>query len=440
MNENLIDTNLIYSKSGLSQTPGDDSYNTRCAGYCPGLFEGFGFRWTCTDVKLSSPYTVTPEAAASDVLDSNPESPLGLNPLLKVLPAFIAAGQTPQAALNRTDLPASIANQTLTSGSIGVLMKWSNLTASQDPSICSSMTAERFCRLTPAVVQYSVLVQNFTKATDPYGRIAQGNGIKLIPNVMSNSDETSHVDWSNGAAATGQFNGINITGDAYMPYDAKHDSNLKAIATFMLSDAGSSVVMEYQQRTNSTGAYVPNVNANNKENSLFARRELFFDPGQSCATQVSDPLYDIAYDLNKLMLISSMRASTDYKLQRAGEIRTDTVQSWSGQMGVADERYESNWWYGAAAMVVSFLCLLCVLPTYWKYWELGRKVTLGPIEIAGAFQAPVLDHPTVSGHGEVDVFVKEIGRRQVRYGEVQGRQRLGMAGPLDVLPLAYGRR
>ena len=420
--ETLIDPELVYSQSGLSEHEGGDPHNTQCSGYCPGLFEGFGFRFTCSDVQLSAPFQVTPDAAMNTSL----ASPLRTNPLLKIQPEFIGMGQTPRSVFNGTNLPAAIADQTLTTASIGVMMKWSNLTAAQGRSTCSAVTAQRFCRLTPAVVQYSVLVQNFSRATDPYARISQSNGVKLIPNIISEGESASHVDWNNGSAASGQFNGMSVVRDAYAPYDTEFDPNLQAVSNFLQSDAGSSVIMEYIQTGNGSGAYFPNVQANGKENSLFARRELYFDPGESCETHVSDPLQDLAYDLNRLMLISSMRASTNFKLDQAGEIREENVQLWHGVMGVADEIYRSNYWWGAAAMVVSFLCLLCVLPSYWKFWELGRKVTLGPIEVAGAFQAPILDHPTVSGHGEVDVFVKEIGKRKVRYGEVQGQQRLGV--------------
>ena len=84
-------------------------------------------------------------------------------------------------------------------------------------------------------------------------------------------------------------------------------------------------------------------------------------------------------------------------------------------------------------MGVIFFCVLCVLPSYWGFWQLGRKVTLGPIEVAGAFQAPVMDHPVTATHGEVDQFVKEIGSRRVRYGQVEGQQRLAVAPPAEVV-------
>jgi hypothetical protein len=64
------------------------------------------------------------------------------------------------------------------------------------------------------------------------------------------------------------------------------------------------------------------------------------------------------------------------------------------------------------------------------------------MEIASAFQAPVLDHPDVATRGgEVGILLQEVGGRQVRYGEVQGSGRLGVAQPQQVneltLPSAH---
>jgi hypothetical protein len=50
------------------------------------------------------------------------------------------------------------------------------------------------------------------------------------------------------------------------------------------------------------------------------------------------------------------------------------------------------------------------------------------MEIASAFQAPVLDHPDVATRGgEVEILLQEVGGRQVRYGEMEGSGRLAVA-------------
>lgn len=71
--------------------------------------------------------------------------------------------------------------------------------------------------------------------------------------------------------------------------------------------------------------------------------------------------------------------------------------------------------WGAFASMLC--CVLCVLPTYYGYWQLGRNVTLGPFEIANAFRAPVLDHPQAA-NAVVNKLIKEVGDRRVKYGEM----------------------
>lgn len=42
-------------------------------------------------------------------------------------------------------------------------------------------------------------------------------------------------------------------------------------------------------------------------------------------------------------------------------------------------------------------CALIVLPLYYGFWQLGRNVSLSPVEIAHTFGAPILASTTVKG-------------------------------------------
>jgi hypothetical protein len=102
------------------------------------------------------------------------------------------------------------------------------------------------------------------------------------------------------------------------------------------------------------------------------------------------------------------------------------------------EKYESHYEYMIGALATMFFCILCVLPSYWGFWQLGRKVTLGPIEIASALGAPVLQQPHTRA-GDVDILLKEVGGREVRYGEVDETGRLGLADAHSVRHLSSNR-
>lgn len=104
------------------------------------------------------------------------------------------------------------------------------------------------------------------------------------------------------------------------------------------------------------------------------------------------------------------------------------------------------------AVLSTFVCILLVLPSYWKYGELGRDITLGPIEVASAFRAPMLTEGRANAAeagGNMKQLIKDVGHRKVMYGSVDEREdhaedhtpvrtrnsiKLGMSEPAKVRP------
>jgi hypothetical protein len=80
------------------------------------------------------------------------------------------------------------------------------------------------------------------------------------------------------------------------------------------------------------------------------------------------------------------------------------------------------------ALASTFLCVLCVIPTYWGFWELGRKLALSPLEIAAAFRSPL-----VSSGKDVDGIIKEHGEKNVRFGHILQGDGVGQIGVAEAL-------
>ena len=59
--------------------------------------------------------------------------------------------------------------------------------------------------------------------------------------------------------------------------------------------------------------------------------------------------------------------------------------------------------------------ILAVLPLYYGFWRLGRKVSLSPIEILTAFDAPLTRE--ADGNADVRTLLRQIGNQPVAYGE-----------------------
>jgi hypothetical protein len=59
-------------------------------------------------------------------------------------------------------------------------------------------------------------------------------------------------------------------------------------------------------------------------------------------------------------------------------------------------------------------------------WLLGRGVTLSPVEIANAFEAPVTRG--TDPNAEVDMLLEQIGGRTVNFGVFGPSNELGVSG------------
>jgi hypothetical protein len=95
---------------------------------------------------------------------------------------------------------------------------------------------------------------------------------------------------------------------------------------------------------------------------------------------------------------------------------TTTQQIFPATDTVALTVYVSHYGYLAAALIVMFLGVCLVFPIFVGWWQLGRKVSLSPMEIANAFEAPLLIENQASG--DVKMLLKGVGSMDLRYGEV----------------------
>jgi hypothetical protein len=98
----------------------------------------------------------------------------------------------------------------------------------------------------------------------------------------------------------------------------------------------------------------------------------------------------------------------------------------SNQVFVAERRsrtlvFTSNYRYLGAALGGTVAALLAILILFWGWSELDWHVSLSPLEIARAFQAPVMQHAG-QGH-EIDDILRRTGQLQVIFRPGIGRER-----------------
>lgn len=135
----------------------------------------------------------------------------------------------------------------------------------------------------------------------------------------------------------------------------------------------------------------------------------------ACASNWTDPTSHILSALNEIAFRVSMKAA-------AFPFRNTTAPAPPQLLIMQEVRtinvFRSVYKFLAASTVLTVVCVVLVLPTFMGWWELGRRVTLNPIELAKSFDAPLLSGP--GSNAPLRELVQTMGMRNVRYGEVDG--------------------
>ena len=103
--------------------------------------------------------------------------------------------------------------------------------------------------------------------------------------------------------------------------------------------------------------------------------------------------------------------------------------------------YASHYLYLGLSLGLSFLAFLFLIPLFVGYWRLGRPVSFSPLEVAKAFEAPLLsDHPR---NAPADRLLRGVKGTRVQYGvgaEDVSSSNLRMGDPIDTRPPAVEAR
>jgi hypothetical protein len=129
--------------------------------------------------------------------------------------------------------------------------------------------------------------------------------------------------------------------------------------------------------------------------------------GGSCNYTVQDPTVDIIRRLNTVMFLASM--------QIANSNASTPIRNVKAEQFVTVQFYKTNYAFLAGGIATILVAMVGAAAPFYGFWQLGRRVTLGPIEIASAFQAPLLRCSSASS-GEIDELIKRMGVRQLQYG------------------------
>jgi hypothetical protein len=127
--------------------------------------------------------------------------------------------------------------------------------------------------------------------------------------------------------------------------------------------------------------------------------------GGMCHIHFQDPTQGLLQEARQFMFRIAVATanSSDVQLVMSTEVATHPI-------------YQSHWQFLGIAILFTALAILTVTLTFYGFWHLGRQMTMSPIELAKAFDSPLLS--CEDSNAVVGTIVKKIGERGVRYGVV----------------------
>jgi hypothetical protein len=232
-----------------------------------------------------------------------------------------------------------------------------------------------------------LLVTNctLTTATVKYGAVIDGNQSSISLPTTSTIYDDEVISLYN--TTVDSISGGNTTiGGLYLALSNRFDSSSNMRWT------GAIGYSLYTTGSTATQFVVPATNANASYDA-------------ECGLAFTDPTANLLANARELMFRTAVAAANSSNVQDVLALEEATIAV-----------YESHYLYLALASIFTLLAIVLVIPTFSGYWNLGRQVSMSPIEIAKAFNAPLLKNG--DSNAEVKQLIEELGERGARYGAV----------------------
>ncbi|KAK5701879.1 hypothetical protein LTR97_004697 [Elasticomyces elasticus] len=237
---------------------------------------------------------------------------------------------------------------------------------SMTPSDCSGMLTVQNCSLRAATVQYPVIIDGnrSTITLDPASTIIDDNVIALLDYPSTTFPGLTALG-GYAFALNNRFKGVS------------HLRFVGAVGYELLS-------------TGATGPQFANTT------------EVKDRVGDMCNITFADPIQNLLAQARELMFRTALAFGN-----------ATTVETVSGMTDRTSNVYQSHYAFLAAAVALTVASILVVLATFHGFWELGRVVSMSPVEIVKAFNAPLL--AAEDSNADAKELVEAAGTRPVRY-------------------------
>ena len=266
----------------------------------------------------------------------------------------------------------------------------------------------------PALIRYPTTIINYTDV-----HVTNGISVGGRPNGDSNTKAPPTPEYS--------FENKQADGFKVLSYLDLGDQNVMNSTTQL-----GGIVAAFSQFLSSTAAitYTGSSGWILEQEGTMAQTMMFGPPNMgTCDCSFRDPLSTLVESINQLTFLTATNQTLPVSSASAGlqttvigitENTTATYTNLPNSLEIRDAiYYKTEWPYMYGGIGSTLLALLMVLPAYWHYGILGKKMTLGPMEVASAFNAPMLETAEHTEHAKnLEDLIEKVGERKVQYGVV----------------------
>jgi hypothetical protein len=238
---------------------------------------------------------------------------------------------------------------------------------------CVATIKSEQCNISAAMVQRPILIENQVLSFD------RDKATQLIGRIYSAFDSIYALEGEDA----GPLSVLHWLGEFYFLSSFTLDLDLSSTETAILAHGIVAAGQQYEFTGNTSAT-------------------------SQCSYTWRPPTADILNAMEEVLFRMAYSPGVDFYPM--------TNQTFSAHQVTPTLVFHSNYRYLAGAVSVMLLALLAVCIPLWGWWELGRPVSLSPVETAKAFGAPLLQKASKSANA--DDLMHEIGALPVRYGGV----------------------
>ena len=314
------------------------------------------------------------------------------------------------------------------------LMMTLNYFQAQDPYNpssfhCAGRVYNKKCVLRPALVTYPVKIMNYSNPHIING-VSLESRIPGMNNMMDIGPPKYNPELKQAEGfKVGPYINVNDT------RDIGSLTSLGGVASALHQFLGAYATITYNGEYQDASVWAL------KQQGTLAQTMMYGPPVMgSCDCSFKDESLDTIIEaINQLTFMTAIgmvdnstfmgrRVEPDETatIRGVGKNSSTSFRALTGTMQVSDVvYYRTNYYFMGFAVLSTLVCIALVIPSYWRYGELGRDVTLGPIEVASAFRAPMLTEGRANAAeagGNIKELIKDVGHRKVMYGFVDERE------------------